>query len=63
MFRKYYVYLFDCVICSMFYGEQTLTKKGELLCPSCLGKQRLESPFVEKIQVKNNWGYFTPEKH
>jgi len=58
---KNFVYLFECVICYGFYGEQTLTKKGELLCPSCLGEQWLESPFVEKIQVKKIRDYFILE--
>lgn len=46
-----YVYVFDCVECYGFYGEQSLTKEGKLLCPNCLGEQFKGSPYVEKVRV------------
>ena len=46
-----YVYVFDCVECYGFYGEQSLTVEGKLLCPNCLGEQFLRSPYVEKVRV------------
>jgi hypothetical protein len=46
-----YVYIFDCVNCYGFYGEQSLTKEGKLLCPNCLGEQWLGSDSVEKVRV------------
>lgn len=44
------VYVFDCVSCS-FYGEQALTRGGRLYCPNCLDRQRLSSPYVERMRV------------
>jgi hypothetical protein len=46
-----YVFIFDCVGCSQFYGEQTLNENGELLCPNCEAPERIESPFVERMKV------------
>jgi predicted nucleic acid-binding Zn ribbon protein len=46
-----YIYIFDCVNCSQFYGEQQLNDKGELLCPECHAPERIDSPFVEKMAV------------
>lgn len=46
-----YVYVFDCVGCSDFYGEQKLNAKGELLCPNCDNPQRIDSPYVEKVRI------------
>lgn len=46
-----YVYVFDCVDCYGFYGEQSLTEEGKLLCPNCLGEQWKGSPYVEKVRV------------
>jgi DNA-directed RNA polymerase subunit RPC12/RpoP len=60
MFRKNYVYIFDCVHCAKFYGEQTLTKTGELLCPSCGAEQWKESDYVEKMRVKGKVKPFDP---
>ena len=51
MFRRYFVYIFDCVHCAKFYGEQSLTKTGELLCPSCGAEQWKDSDYVE-MRVK-----------
>jgi hypothetical protein len=48
-----FVFIFDCVNCSQFYGEQTLNKNGELLCPNCEAPERIESPFVERMKVYN----------
>ena len=49
-----YVYLFECVNFCLFYGDQKLTKKGQLFCPNCEAPQRIDSPYVEKIRVINN---------
>lgn len=49
--KKNYVFIFDCVNCSKFYGEQSLTKEGKLLCPACLGEQWKDSDYVEKMEV------------
>lgn len=46
-----YIYIFDCVQCGHFYGEQRLTKDGRLLCPVCHGQQRVDSPYVERMEV------------
>jgi predicted nucleic acid-binding Zn ribbon protein len=46
-----YVYIFDCVNCAQFYGEQKLNDQGELLCPECQAPERIDSPFVEKMAV------------
>jgi hypothetical protein len=48
---KKYVYVFDCVNCYGFYGENSLTSEGKLLCPNCYEEQRLDSPYVEKVKV------------
>jgi hypothetical protein len=48
-----YVYIFDCLNCGNFYGEQSLTTAGELLCPNCYAPERVESPFVERMAVLN----------
>lgn len=45
------VYVFDCVDCGGFYGEQSLTRGGRLFCPVCLAQQRVSSPFVERVRV------------
>ena len=49
--RTNLVFIFDCVDCGHFYGEQTLTPDGRLLCPSCFSEQRVESEFVEAVPV------------
>lgn len=49
--KAYYVYIFDCVACSQFYGEQELNEHGELLCPNCEAPERIESPFVERVEM------------
>lgn len=46
-----YIYIFDCVHCSNFYGEQTLTRNGDLVCPNCHAEQRIDSPYVEQVEV------------
>lgn len=46
-----FVYIFDCVNCGHFYGEQSLTIDGKLYCPNCLGEQWVESDYVEKMPV------------
>jgi DNA-directed RNA polymerase subunit M/transcription elongation factor TFIIS len=46
-----YIYIFDCVHCSNFYGEQTLTRNGDLVCPNCHAEQRIDSPYVEQVKV------------
>jgi Zn finger protein HypA/HybF involved in hydrogenase expression len=57
-----YVYVFDCVNCSNFYGEQSLTANGDLLCPNCHSEQRIDSPYVEQVQVLYTPTPFTPEE-
>jgi hypothetical protein len=49
---KTYVYIFDCVACFDFYGEAMLNDRGELLCPNCQAPERIESPFVERMEVR-----------
>jgi hypothetical protein len=46
-----YVYIFDCVYCREFYGEQSLTIDGKLYCPNCLNEVDTDSPFVEQMAV------------
>jgi Zn finger protein HypA/HybF involved in hydrogenase expression len=46
-----YIYIFDCVHCSNFYGEQALTRNGDLVCPNCHAEQRIDSPYVEQVEV------------
>ena len=48
-----YYYIFDCVGCWQFYGEQKPNENGELLCPVCLTPESIESPFVERVAVVN----------
>lgn len=57
-----YVYIFDCVSCGNFYGEQSLTPTGELLCPNCYAPERVESPFVERMAVLHTPTPFTIEE-
>lgn len=45
------VYVFDCVACGQFYGEQVLTRGGRLYCPVCLARERVSSPYVERVRV------------
>jgi predicted amidophosphoribosyltransferase len=59
-FRKHYIYIFDCVACGHFYGEQSLTRTGELLCPSCGAEQWKDSDYVEKMRVKKKPEPFDP---
>lgn len=53
------IYIFDCMDCGQFYGEQTLTPDGRLLCPTCFSQQTIESVFVEAVQVKEKPEPFT----
>jgi hypothetical protein len=46
-----YVFIFDCVNCYGFYGEQVLDGAGRLLCPSCDCEQSLDSDYVERMEV------------
>jgi hypothetical protein len=57
--RKTLVFIFDCVDCANFYGEQTLTEDGRLLCPSCYSEQTVESVFVEAVKTKAEVAPFT----
>jgi hypothetical protein len=59
---KNYVYIFDCVHCSNFYGEQSLTASGDLLCPNCYAPERIDSPYVERMAVLYKPEPFTPEE-
>lgn len=51
--RTNLVFIFDCVDCGQFYGEQTLTADGRLLCPSCFSEQTVESVFVEAVPMRS----------
>lgn len=51
--RKTLVFIFDCVDCGQFYGEQTLTADGRLLCPTCYSEQTVESMFVEAVPMRS----------
>jgi Zn finger protein HypA/HybF involved in hydrogenase expression len=53
------IYIFDCVDCRQFYGEQSLTPDGRLLCPSCYSEQVIESAFVEAVLAKSEVKPFT----
>jgi hypothetical protein len=57
-----YVYIFDCVDCGTFYGEQALTASGDLLCPNCYAEQRIDSPYVEQLPVLYTPKPFIPER-
>lgn len=46
-----YVYIFDCLDCGQFYGEQSLTADGRLLCPSCFSQQAIDADCVERMAV------------
>lgn len=56
-----YVYVFDCVECTRFYGDQALTGDGALVCPSCFTEQRIDSPFVERVSVSYTPAPFMPD--
>jgi hypothetical protein len=47
--KEKYLFVFECGGCCLFYGEQTLNKNGELLCPECEAPQEIDSVFVEKV--------------
>ena len=47
--KESYLFVFECEGCWQFYGEQTLNKNGELLCPECEAPQVIQSMFVEKV--------------
>jgi formylmethanofuran dehydrogenase subunit E len=59
--RTNLIFIFDCVDCGQFYGEQTLTDDGRLLCPTCYSEQRLESEFVEAVPSRTEVAPFTPD--
>ena len=44
-----FVYIFDCVACFEFYGEQSLTIDGKLYCPNGLNQIDTDSPYVEQM--------------
>ena len=46
-----YVYIFDCVDCGGFYGEQKLDDDGKLYCPECRSEQWKDSDYVERMKV------------
>jgi len=58
---KNYVYAWECDNCWHFYGENTLTTDGRLLCPSCHGEQNLESSYVERVRVLTKPDPYLPE--
>jgi predicted hydrocarbon binding protein len=47
------VFIFDCVGCGKFYGEQTLCSDGTLTCPVCGTEERIDSDYVERMKVRN----------
>lgn len=49
--RKNLIFIFDCLDCGNFYGEQTLGKDGLLICPSCFSEQAIEVDWVEAVQI------------
>ena len=57
--RTNLVFIFDCVDCANFFGEQTLTPDGRLLCPSCFSEQTVEADWVEAVQMKSAVEPFT----
>ena len=59
---KHYVYIFDCINCGHFYGEQSLTADGRLLCPSCHAQENVDSPFVERMEVLRPVPPYDPEE-
>ena len=50
--KQNYVYVFECLGCYFFYGDQKLNIKGKLLCPNCGAPEDLTSPYVERVAVK-----------
>ena len=54
-----HIYIFDCLDCGNFYGEQTVTPDGRLLCPSCFSEQNVEAEWVEAVPVKGEVTPFT----
>jgi Zn finger protein HypA/HybF involved in hydrogenase expression len=54
-----YLYIFDCLDCGHFYGEQSLTPDGRLLCPSCYSQQSIDADWVERVEVKSEVEPFT----
>lgn len=46
-----FVYIFDCLDCGNFYGEQLLDDDGRLYCPECRSEQNPESVYVERMEV------------
>jgi len=54
-----YVYVFDCVGCFAYYGENSLTIDGKLYCPNCLSEINKESPYVEKVKVLTPVTFFS----
>ena len=55
------VYAWECGDCWRFFGENTLTTDGRLLCPSCHNEQNLESSYVERIRVLTKPDPYLPE--
>lgn len=53
------IYIFDCVDCGNFYGEQSLTEDGRLLCPSCYSEQSKDAHWVEAVKMKGAVAPFT----
>lgn len=53
------IYIFECMDCAHFYGEQTLTPDGRLLCPTCFAEQDKDSTFVEAVKVDGEVKPFT----
>jgi hypothetical protein len=62
MGKKNYVYAFECLNCYEFYGENSLTKEGKLLCPVCYWEQQIKSSHTEKIKVFYEVPVFEPEE-
>jgi hypothetical protein len=55
------VYAWECGDCWRFFGENTLTTDGRLLCPSCHGEQSLDSMYVQRVRVLTKPDPYLPE--
>jgi hypothetical protein len=56
-----YVYVFECVDCYDFYGENTLTEDGRLLCPNCEAEECLDCPYVEQVAMLDEQEAYVPK--
>lgn len=56
-----YVYVFECVGCYDFYGENTLTEDGRLLCPKCETEECLDCTYVEQVAMLDEQEAYVPK--